>query len=59
MGVRGPKKHQKKLPEMGFFQILTTGGPIYIYIYIYIYKYIYYIYIYIYILLLKTTLYNI
>ena len=48
MGVRGTKKHQKKLPEMGFFQILTTGGPIYLYIYIY--KYIYYIYIYIYII---------
>ena len=33
---------------MGFFQILTTGGPIYIYIYIYKYIYIIYIYIYIY-----------
>ena len=40
MGVRGPKKHQKKPPEMGFFQISTTGSPIYIYIYIYINIYI-------------------
>ena len=35
---------------MGFFQILTTGGPIYLYIYIYINIYIIYIYIYIYII---------
>ena len=40
MGVRGPKKHQKKLPEMEFSQMQTTRGPIYIYIYIYIFIYI-------------------
>ena len=52
MGVRGPKKHQKKLPKIGFFHISTTGGPIYIY---YIYIYIYIIFLHLHVDMIQTT----